>query len=329
MGVFVPKTMQRAKRWAIWRYEDTGDSKPRKVPYSAYYDGRASTTNLKAWAYYSQAEAKLRYSDYNGLGFLFAEGDGLTFIDLDHCIDENGDYNAFAEEIIALFPKTYTEYSISETGLHLVVKGSVPAAYKDEKTGLEIYSAARYMAFTGNVIEAVEPQPAQEALNVLIERYQISKQAAPPVTYEPQGAEKSDSVIIRQATNGGNGKTFSQLWAGDWSAYSSQSEADLRLTSILFYYSRSSEQVKRLFRESGLGQREKAQRDDYLDRLIDTVARRIAAEPPRSPQERPNGQGGINTLPAQKNAAEWRAGAKTRQGLTDTPDNRSKRAFRK
>lgn len=329
MGVFVPKTLQRAKRWAVWRYEDNGSAKPQKVPYSAYYNGKASTANLKAWAYYSQAEAKLLYSDFDGLGYLFTAGDGLTFVDLDHCIDDEGELSPFANEILALFPKTYTEYSVSETGLHLVVKGNVPAAYKNEAIGLEIYNTGRYMAFTGNVIEALEPQPAQEALNVLIERYQISAQQSAPVIHEPQGGELSDSVIISKAKNGGNGSTFSQLWAGDWSAYSSQSEADLRLTSILYYYSRSSAQVKRLFRESGLGQREKAQRDDYLDRLIDTVARRIDATALAKPQERRNVQGGINTNPAQKNALEWRAGAKKRQGLTDTPDSRSKRAFRK
>lgn len=329
MGAFVPKTMQRAKRWAVWRYEDNGGAKPQKVPYSAYYDGKASTANLKAWAYYSQAEAKLLYSDFDGLGYLFTAADGLTFIDLDHCIDNDGELSPFARDILALFPTTYTEYSISETGLHLVIKGSVPAAYKNEALGIEIYNTGRYMAFTGNVIEAVEPQEAQEALNVLIERYQITPQQAAPVIYEPQGGELSDSVIINRAKNGGNGSTFSQLWAGDWSAYSSQSEADLRLTSILYYYSRSSEQVKRLFRESGLGKREKAQRGDYLDRLINTVAQRINAEPPRSPQERPKAAGGTNTPTASKNALQWATGAKKRQGLTDTPDNRTKRAFRK
>lgn len=335
MGFYVPKTLQRGKRWVVWRYEEVG-SKRVKKPYSAYYDGGANVTNPKTWAYYSQAAQKLKYGDFSGLGYVFAAEDGLTFIDLDHCIDETGEFTDFAREIIDLFPRTYTEYSISETGLHLVVKGRLPAAYKDEK--IELYSEGRYMAFTGNVVEALEPQPAQRALDVLIERYKIAQRPQELASVERTEAAYNDDNILQRAARGGNGATFAALWAGNWeSLYSSQSEADLRMISIIYYYSRNREQTKRIFLSSGLGKRDKAKRADYLDRLIEKVsqsmaeqqARKAAQKPPRSQQERSQGAGGTNTLRDERNGATWRAGGYKRQGLTDQPDNRNKRAFRK
>ena len=330
MGFFIPKTLQSGKRWILWRYEIEGDRQTKK-PYSAYYDGPASVTNPKTWAYLSQAQARLKYGDFSGLGYVFTKGDGLTFIDLDHCIDDSGELSPFAREIIALFPKTYTEYSVSETGLHLIVKGSVPAAYKSDQ--IEIYSAARYVALTGNAIEVLEPQPAQEALNELVERYKITAAQAVPLM-ERTAPGYSDKTVLQRARKGGNGPVFAELWAGAWAdRYESQSQADLRLVSILYYYSRNRDQVKALFLESGLGQREKAHRPDYIDRLIDQAAQRItdqdAQKRARSPQEPAKGQRGINTLPGRKNGAQSRTAARRRANLTDTPDNKRKRAFRK
>ena len=139
---------------------------------------------------------------------------------------------------------------------------------------------------------------------------------------------------MQRARKGGNGPVFAELWAGAWAdRYESQSQADLRLVSILYYYSRNREQVKALFLESGLGQRDKARRPDYIDRLIDQAAQRITAqaaqERARSPQEPTKARRGINTLPGTKNGVQSRTAARRRANLTDTPDNKRKRAFRK
>jgi hypothetical protein len=64
---------------------------------------------------------------------------------------------------------------------------------------------------------------------------------------------------------------FRTLWEGRWQGTSpSQSEADEGLASRLAFYCGpgQEEQVKRLFRQSGLGERAKAERDDYLTRTV-------------------------------------------------------------
>lgn len=305
MGYYVPTTLKRAKSWVLWKLENG-----KKKPYSANYNGLASTTKAHTWAYYSKAAQKLEYTgeEYNGLGFVFTESSGLVFIDLDHCIDEWGELSPFAEKVLALFPETYTEYSQSETGLHIVCFGKIPRAYKSAE--IEIYSSGRYMAFTGNAHTAAEPAQAQEALDQLIELYNLQPaDEAPAVKSAPITA--TDRDIITRAEQGGNGKTFSQLWAGDWSEYKSQSEADLRLISILLYYSGNLEQVERLFLASGLGRRDKAQQGEYLSRTIQKAAANMKPGSGRSLSPRPIAAGAV----------------KHRENLTDTPGKRKLRRF--
>lgn len=301
MGAFTPITLQRARRWVLWKLEDG-----KKKPYSANYNGLASSTRANTWTYYSKALQKLQYGDYNGLGYVFAEGDGLVFIDLDHCIEDNGELSAFAEEIIALFPKTYTEYSQSETGLHIVVKGKIPRSYKSDK--IELYASGRYMAFTGNAYEAVEPAEAQEALNELSRRFKLDE-AVTTERAQPLPLSDSDSDIIAKAERGANAAIFRALWAGEWeSRYKSQSEADLRLISLLYYYSGNVEQVRRLFQSSGLGQRDKGRSDDYVSRTIQKAAE--------------------NTTPGGGQTRKQTAtNTRSRSGLTDTPDKKKLRRF--
>ena len=44
------------------------------------------------------------------------------------------------------------------------------------------------------------------------------------------------SAILELATHAKNGDHFAKLWAGDWTGYPSQSEADLALCGLLAFY---------------------------------------------------------------------------------------------
>ena len=337
MGYFVPQTLQQRNLWGLWRKEDG-----RKVPYSAdlKYNGKISKTAAWQWKSYADAATKYEYSgDYDGLGFLFTKTGGLVFIDLDHCINDDGEPNEFAAEIIELFAGSYMEYSQSETGLHIVVRGYVPAVLKLQS--IEIYgngAGFQYMAFTGNVYngDENEPQPAQEALNVLIRRFDIKPKAeAEPVADQPVTAD--DERILQLLTDyrtNDNAQQFTELYAGRFEpcsntnaakctdcplcrtqgrlCFRSQSEADYRLIRIIKAYSRNYEQTARLFRNSGLN-RAKAT-DDYIRRIFDYVP----AGSEKRPQEQPKQQKGINTPSTDKNAVRGKYESYTRKDITDT-----------
>ena len=75
--------------------------------------------------------------------------------------------------------------------------------------------------------------------------------------------------ILAVAMAAKNGGKFTKLWKGDWEGdYTSQSEADLALASMLaFYIGPNEELLDEMFRQSGL-YRDKWDRDDYRGQVI-------------------------------------------------------------
>lgn len=59
--------------------------------------------------------------------------------------------------------------------------------------------------------------------------------------------------------------------------YESQSDADHAMMSWIYFISKDHEQTRRLFRQTALGQRDKAQRDDYLNLSLDRFAKEFQA----------------------------------------------------
>lgn len=94
------------------------------------------------------------------------------------------------------------------------------------------------------------------------------------------GVVGTDEEVLRVARAADNAEKFERLWRGQWEGeYRSQSEADLALMSMLGFYVRADDaQVLRLFRKSGLGQREKAHRGGYAERTLMGVRRRQVRE---------------------------------------------------
>ena len=282
MGYVIPDTLRNMPNWVLWKHEYAHDGKYDKVPFNALTGKKARVNNPATWTDYETAVRQYENSIYSGIGFVFTQDTGLVFIDLDHCITEDGAPDGFASEILGLFPKTYVEYSQSGNGLHIVCKGTIQKAVRNDR--IEIYNHNRYMAFTGNAYRGVEPEEAQEALDTLFTKIQAQKESAefkkkPKRTASQNITAKmpgEDASVIAAAERGGNADVFCALYQGKWQdRYTSQSEADLRIISIIYYYSRDAEQTKRIFRSSALGKREKAQRENYLDQMIEKVRKNM------------------------------------------------------
>jgi putative DNA primase/helicase len=133
-------------QWVVWKA--VGD-KPDKVPYSARTGRRASSTNLLTWSTFQDALEAYENGDYAGLGFVFSSADPYTGIDLDDCVDADGEIAGWAVEIVRYFD-SYTEFSATGTGLHIIVRGNVPNRLKDE---VEVYSSKRFFTVPGHVVE--------------------------------------------------------------------------------------------------------------------------------------------------------------------------------
>lgn len=257
----IPLEMRVFDQWVVWRYEDVDGKKPTKVPYSANNGRMASVTNPETWTSFDNAVHALTSGTwYNGLGFVLTESDPYTFIDLD---DPKGDQTILDRQI-KIYGEfdSYAERSPSGTGLHIICKGRVESGRK--RGAIELYSNVRFMTMTGDVYNDKPINERHDLLNALWG--QMAKGNANVQTYMGMDeATETDQQIIDTATSAANGDKFAALFAGKWEdLYASQSDADMALVDILAFYSKNRQQITRLFLASGLGQRDKAKRADYL-----------------------------------------------------------------
>jgi putative DNA primase/helicase len=142
----IPKELKVRPQWVVWKV--VGE-KPDKVPYSATTGRRASSTDLMTWSTFAETLEAYENGNYAGLGFVFSSGDPYTGVDLDNCVDENGEIAVWALEIARYFD-SYTELSATGTGLHVNVRGDVPNRRKGD---IEVYSSKRFFTVTGHVVE--------------------------------------------------------------------------------------------------------------------------------------------------------------------------------
>jgi len=267
----IPAELRALPQWVCWRYETLDNGKQTKIPYSARNGGKASVTDPTTWADFTTA--LMQSTHFNGIGFVLSENDPYTIIDLDNKPDKACTLEQLQrhQKIFEAFD-SYTEKSVSGTGVHIIVKGRIPAGV--HRDNVEVYSSERYMVCTGDVIKNSPIKDYQELLDVLY------GEMKPPevVSLTELEALLDDRDVVEMAMHAANGDKFNQLCAGDMSEYPSQSEADFALLSIIAYYTQSNEQVRRIFRMTALGKRDKAIKNDrYLDFALGKIR---AQQPP-------------------------------------------------
>lgn len=260
----LPQELRSLKQWCLWRYEDVGATKPTKIPYSI--NGKpASVNDPSTWSTYQDVVARFNAGGYSGIGFIFSDDDPYSFIDLD---DAEGD-DAVLQRQLKVYHEfnSYSEVSPSGKGLHIIVKGVVPAGRRRSK--IEIYSSQRYATMTGNIYNNQNViQDRQELLKQLWEQMG-SGTVAQSVYHGDDKERQSDEEIINMAIAAVNGDKFVKLNSGNWQElYSSQSEADFAYIDIIAFYTQNKAQITRIFRNSPLGQRDKAKRNDYVNSMI-------------------------------------------------------------
>src|SRR5437588_566231 len=158
--------LQARSQWVCWRKEQR-QGKLTKVPYSATTGSKAQSDNPQTWATYLQAAQALRTRHYDGLGYVFQRE--YAGVDLDHCVNPDGSIDPWAQGYLAQL-QSYAEYSPSKTGIHILVRGTVPNGIRRRvpeaphpEAAVELYSERRYFTVTGAHVEdtpdSIEPCP--------------------------------------------------------------------------------------------------------------------------------------------------------------------------
>lgn len=238
------------------------------------YGKGAMADNPASWGTFDQALQLMNERRYvKGIGFEFANG--YAGIDIDHCIDQNGNINEMAAEIIRIMD-SYTEYSPSKTGVHILFKTTKPPfrGFRNDNIGLEIYNSGRFFTITGEPYGPVKPVNERTAqLNQVIDKFFPKSEKPAERPYNNTVAAFRSDVATRDiwanAFKSANGMAIKALYNGQIEGYESQSSADLALCNHLAYWANGDKGLMdKMFRESAL-YREKWERDDYRNWTLD------------------------------------------------------------
>lgn len=187
--------LRQRPQWLVWKYVQVpGREKPTKKPAAPRTGFWANDPT--AWASYEEAVARVKRSNFDGVGYAFSPDDDFTGADLDGCRDATtGELQPWAAAIIKL-AETYTEVSPSGEGLRMFWRGKIDAAIKHDPAQVEIYATGRYLTITGEHLHGTPDKinPAPKTLAALEARVAEFKAKAPasPASL-PRPAATSDN----------------------------------------------------------------------------------------------------------------------------------------
>jgi hypothetical protein len=230
----IPPKLRTLPQWVNWKAERRGD-KTTKIPINPLNLQNAKSNDSSTWGLLDAAVSRINDPGISGIGFMFAES-GISGIDLDHVRNAvTGEIEPWAFEIIRRV-NSYTEVSPSGTGIHILVESTLPKEGSRKVGQVEVYDSGRFFTVTGDTLPGfteIKQWEGKELHSFVISAAQTRQ-------------------FLRKAFEAKNGEKFQKLYAGDWSEYLSQSEADMGLAAQLYFWTGSREETDRLFRQSGL-----------------------------------------------------------------------------
>ena len=140
-----------------------------KIPMRAAIRKGASSVLPETWGDFQTAAENVQNGVYDGIGYVF-HSTGLIGIDIDAGRDEDGFLSPLAVDIIR-HCGSYTEWSRSGRGVHILVRGDLPFNGRNNRQGVEIYKSGRYFIMTGNMLLYPEIITNQEAIDYVVATY--------------------------------------------------------------------------------------------------------------------------------------------------------------
>lgn len=156
-----PEPLRALPGWLLWRLETyKDDPKPRKVPYYASGARRfgqqgspQDRANLTTFA--AARDAAIR-GGFSGVGLAMLPDWQVTALDVDHCVDADGNIPADIQEIVQ---HTYAEYSPSGKGIRAFFTGNLgnhKSPTDADHYGLETFASSGFVTFTANPLPHVD-----------------------------------------------------------------------------------------------------------------------------------------------------------------------------
>ncbi len=252
-------------RWCVWRAEWAGRPKPAKVPY------RASGQRLKVsasgeWLAFDEACRLYGDGGFDGVGVLMGSLDFVVGLDLDNCLDADGNVIADQSQGVGDFLGIggYVEVSPSGRGLRQFVKGCRLEDYREKSGNLEIYDcdSLRYLTLTGRPLPGqdqagnLNQNGAQARLEAFIVKHMERVPDAPPLEFDAAAfggnGRTAAEVLGLLRTHNKRGRV-TRLLAGDLKDHDGDHSAgDMALCCEVAYFCRNPHVIDEVMRGSGL-----------------------------------------------------------------------------
>ncbi len=255
--------LQAHPNWVCWRREER-NGKITKIPYNVHTGTRAKSDDATTWTTYREAREALQRqaNTYDGLGYMF---DGsITGVDLDHCIDEHGNVDAWAQAYLDAL-NSYSERSPNDEGIHILMRGTLPEhkgtrrllkGKRHPEAAIEMYDKGRYFTITERYLDGTPEtlEVRQEALTSLYKSFTSPPMATGSISPHARTATPTtDADLLHKAETAANGGKFTALYHQGTLGGTSASEADLALCAMLaFWTGKDAPRIDRLFRSSAL-----------------------------------------------------------------------------
>lgn len=257
----IPNELRALKQWGlfqkIWQPER---NKYTKIPHNALDGGAGKSNDPSTWVDFKTALKALKLYQMDGLAFFFANG--YVGLDIDHIGDEldkfrSGDYQENTVSQAITMTKSYTEVSISGSGIHAIFKGKIPGTRR-RKGNVEMYDSGRFFALTGNTIGQYQKEVnvvTTDVMKLMYHKYFGEDNVVTINNHNPIKPNDLDvDEVIKRAEMSRTGDRFKVFMNGGWEGfYPSQSEADLAFANDLaFWTGRDFNKMDQIFRTSNL-----------------------------------------------------------------------------
>ena len=274
---YIPQELKMNALWCCWKYTPNQEGVLIKKPFNVLTGYGAKSNDPSTFVSYPTLLNHLHEYlciDENGKqtgGVGLGIFRGYSAIDIDHCVDENGNINSMAKEIID-FCQSYTEFSPSKTGIRIIFKTNVlidktQFYINNQNIGLEIYisdNTNKFVTITGNKISG-------DTINDIDITPLLIK-------YMKKGVININKLLEKDAK-------FNELWNNKApGSHSNENELDAALCCKLAYYLKNDPvEIDKYFRLSPYYNskdalhKSKWEREDYRNNTIKSAM--ILVEP--------------------------------------------------
>lgn len=260
-----------------------------KMPINPKTGNNAQSNNPQTWSDFKTAmESVNKFPNVKGIGIQLGKTDlgVLCGIDIDDCIDENGNIEKKAQEIIDKID-SYTEKSPSKKGVHIIFW----AEKKENKCkniqlpfckAFEMYDFNRYFTLTGDRLNDKDIEARQEQCDYIYNKYLEPKESKQPQNVlNVSTGIKSDYNYLMIGLE--NDKKLKLLYNGD-RASKDESSNDCAFMSKLMYWCNNNVELaidnflkSPYATQKDVTHKKKLEREDYLRRtaekcICDTTA---------------------------------------------------------